>query len=94
MARGRVRLISKGMAQLLNDDGVRDYLRDRADQVLAAARASAPVRTGAYRDSLTVWDDTTDRAVVRVGSTAGHAAVVEAKTGNLSRAIDAAAGGA
>lgn len=53
---------------------------------------TAPVDTGAYRDGITVWSDVTDRAVTRVGSTAPHARLVEANTGNLARALDAAGG--
>ena len=92
MAKVRIQLNSPGMKDLLNDPGVREFLRGEAGKVLAAAQANAPVKTGAYRDSLTVWDATTDRAVVRVGSAAPHAHLVEARTGNLSRAIDAAGG--
>lgn len=90
--RAKVKLRSAGMRALLNDPGVRDELRRRAERVADAARSSAPVESGEYRDSITVWDATTDRAVVRVGTTADHGLVVEAKTGNLARALDAAGG--
>ena len=92
MPRAKVVLDHGGMRELLNDSGVRAELERRAERVAAAARSSAPVETGAYRDGITVYDDTTDRAVVRVGSTARHAPLVEAKTGNLARALDAAGG--
>lgn len=85
-----VRLNSAGMRELLNAPGVQDDLERRGQNVLAAATASALVDTGAYRDGLTVWTAHTDRAVVRVGSTARHAPLVEAMTGNLARALDAA----
>ena len=65
MARVQVDLISDGMAQLLKDDGVRAHVAGLADQVLARAEASAPVRTGAYRASLQRESVTTDRAVER-----------------------------
>ena len=92
MPKTKVVLDRAGMRALLLDDGVRAELRRRAERVAAQARATAPVETGAYRDGITVFDATTDRAVVRVGSTARHAPLVEAKTGNLARALDAAGG--
>lgn len=92
MSRVRVKLNSAGMRALLNDPGLRADLTTRAERVLAAAKASAPVDSGEYRDSLHIVDDTTDRAVVRVGSSAPHGLLVEMKTGNLARALDAAGG--
>jgi len=86
----RVRLNRAGMRELLRSDGVRHELTRRMDGVESAAKASAPVDSGAYRDSIHVEQDTTDRAVVRVVADADHALVVESKTGNLARALDAA----
>lgn len=91
MARN-VKLQSAGMRELLSARGVRADLERRGRRVLAAAVASAPVETGAYRDALTLWTSQTDRVVVRVGSSARHAPLVEASTGNLARALDAAGG--
>lgn len=93
MARPKVKLNSGGVRGLLNDAGVRAELRRRMGPVLAAAQANAPVESGAYRASLRIEDATTDRAVVRVVADVDHAIVVEAKTGNLARAIDSAGGG-
>lgn len=92
MAKVRVKLHSPGVKGLLTDDRVRAHLKNLGERVAAAARGSAPVDTGEYRDGITVWSETTDRAVVGIGSTARHAPVVEAKTGNLLRALDAAGG--
>lgn len=92
MAGVKVKLNSAGIRALLNSSGVRADLTRRAERVLEAARASAPVDTGEYRDNLHILEDSTDRAVVRVGSTVPHGLVVEAKTGNLARALDAAGG--
>lgn len=92
MAKSKVELISSGMKELLSDADVRKMLREKAELVAAAARASAPVATGAYRDGITVFDATTDRAVVRIGSTDRKAPIVEARTGNMARALDAAGG--
>lgn len=92
MAKPKVTINSAGIAAILKDDRVRAMLTARMDRVLAAARASAPVATGAYRDSLHVVQDTTDRAAVRVAAGTDHGLVVESKTGNLARALDAAGG--
>lgn len=89
MPRARVKLLSPGMQELLNDDGVRRHLNGLAEQVLAEARASAPVRTGAYRNSLHLEQATTDRAVVRVVADVDHALAVESATGTLTRALSA-----
>lgn len=86
----RIELHSAGIKELLRDPGVRRDLTARAENVLSAAKASAPVDTGKYRDSLHVIEDTTDRVSVRVGSDDPKAMIVNAKTGNLARALDSA----
>lgn len=91
MAGYRVQL-TDGMAELLVADGVRERLREIGGRVLEQARSTAPVATGAYRDSLELVEDTTDRAVVRVGSPLPYAPSIEARTGHLARALDAAGG--
>lgn len=92
MARTKVRLSSRGIQNLLRSAGVRRDLTRRADRVLLQARATAPEDTGAYRASLHIEQATTDRAVVRVASDLHYAAGVEAHTGTLARALDAAGG--
>ena len=92
MARAKVVLDHAGMKSLLNDLGVRAELTRRMGPVLAAARASAPVDTGAYKASIDLVQATTDRAVVRVVATDWKAALVESRTGNLARSLDAAGG--
>lgn len=86
----RVKLISSGVKKILNSGETRDLLTAKAGPVLSAARSGAPVATGEYHDSLAIVQDTTDRAVTRVVSTAPHGLIVEANTGNLARALDAA----
>lgn len=88
----RLKLNRGGMRALLTDGGVRSFVASRADAVAAAARATAPVDTGAYQRSITRISTTTDRAVERVVATVPYAAVVEASTGNLARALNAAGG--
>lgn len=92
MAGIRVKINHRGMAELLAAPEVRAELTRRMERVLDKARETAPVDTGDYRDKLQILQDTTDRAVVRVGSTSNHAWIVESNTGNLSRALDEAGG--
>jgi hypothetical protein len=75
---------------MLNSSATRAMLTAKAENVLAAAQAAAPVVTGNYRDGLGIVQDTTDRAVVRVVGTAPHSHLVEADTGNLARSLDSA----
>jgi len=87
MAKVDIDLDSGAMRSILLSPGVRAAVRAEAEKIAARARASAPVRTGRYRDSITVVSGTTDRAVERVTATAPHAHLVEARTGNLKRAL-------
>lgn len=90
MASGiKVTLDHGGMRGLLLSGEVRSELTKRAESVLSAAKDSAPVETGAYRDGLHIEQATTDRAVVRVAGSTDHDWIVEATTGNLARALDA-----
>lgn len=92
MARPRVRLDRGGVKALLNDAGVRADLTRRMAAVESAAKASAPVESGAYRDSIHIEQATTGRAVVRVVADVPYALLLEARTGNLARALDSAGG--
>lgn len=93
MARPKVRLNSAGVEALLNDEGVAQYLLELARDVEDAAVANAPVESGDYVDSIYSELVHTDRAVARVVADAPHALAVEAATGNLARALDAAGRG-
>lgn len=86
----RVNLDHAGMAAMLKSAPVRAELTRRGARVLAAAKSSAPVDTGDYKAGLHLEEDTTDRAVVRVVADDWKSAIVEASTGNLGRALDAA----
>lgn len=86
----RFKLNSAGMRELLNSGEVGGFMMTRANRVAAAARSSAPVLTGAYRNSITTQLARTDRAVGRVIASAPHAMLVEANTRNLGRSVDAA----
>lgn len=92
MARVKVKLNSPGMASLLKDSGVASDLNRRAQSVLSSAQATAPRETGEYAASLFVQDAVTDRAVARIATRAPHGMIVEWRTGNLAKSLDAAGG--
>lgn len=76
---------------LLHDPKLAKALLPKGRAVLAEAKSTAPVDSGAYRDSLEVWVDVTDRVAVRVGSKdVRYAAEINVRTGHLARALDAA----
>jgi hypothetical protein len=89
MATTRVRLNHAWFAAFLKSDKARQIVRPAAERVLAEAQATAPVKTGAYRDSLHIIDGTTDRAVEGIGSDLPYALSVEARDSTLRRALDA-----
>lgn len=81
---------SEIQSYLDGDHGVEATLEDAAQRALSAAQGTAPVETGAYRDSLHIETDHTDRMAKRVVADVDYAMVVEANTGNLARALDSA----
>lgn len=89
-ALSKLLLNHRGIEDLLKSREVRRDLTSRGEKVLAAAESSAPVDEGEYRDGLHIEQATTDRAVVRVAGSTDHDWIVEAQTGNLARALDAA----
>lgn len=91
MARN-VRLINRGMRELLNSDDIGDMLERRMQPALSAARADTHDDTGAYEAGLHLERDHTDRVVVRLvsGNWKGH--ILEARYGILARSLDAAGG--
>lgn len=61
----------------------------KGEEVAAAARASAPVDTGKYRDGISVEVvDRGRRNVALVKSSDPKTMVIESKTGNLARALN------
>ena len=90
MARTKIVLIHSEVETMLKSDGVRAVLVGPADRAAAAAKASAPVASGAYRDSIHRESATTDRAVELVVADVPYARVVESRTGNLARALGGA----
>lgn len=72
---------------VLNSSQVRAMVDLAAERAAAQARASAPVDTGTYRDSIHVeHEQAAHRQIALVVADAPHAMYVEARTGNLARA--------
>lgn len=87
MAGLKIKLNHAEMAKLLKSDQMRPPLKAIAEKTASRARSSAPVDTGAYRDSIDVESDTTDRAVERVVAHDHKSSLIESRTGNLKRAL-------
>lgn len=84
----RVTINHRGIQEYLDGKhGVEAVLEREAQQSLDRAKASAPVRTGAYKDSLHIETVHTDRMVKRVAADVDYARIVEADTGNLARSL-------
>lgn len=93
MAKPKIVLNHSGIGQVLKSPEVAAELHRRAERAAAAARASAPVASGAYLAGIEVVDEVhKDRAVARVYARAPYSHLVEANTGTLARALDAAGG--
>lgn len=88
MARSTFKLNHAEMQALLDGgNGVEAILDQHAEEVAGRARSNARVASGAYRDSIHVETDHTDRMRKRVIADVDYAMVVEAKTGNMARAL-------
>lgn len=84
----RVKINHAGIQEYLDGKhGVEGLLDSEAKKAADRAKASAPVKTGAYKDSIHVETDHTDRMVKRVVADVPYAMVVEADTGNLGRSL-------
>lgn len=89
MARPKVRLNSRQVRKALTSNEIVSELDEVAQRILEDAKSRAPVSTGAYRDSLKVVHDVTDRAVVRVVADIEYGLAVEAKEAVLGVALNA-----
>lgn len=88
MASTRIKLNSAGIQSYLDGGGGVDaMLQAEAETRAERARANAPVASGAYRDSIHVETDHTDRMVKRVVADVPYAMVVEANTGTMARSL-------
>lgn len=74
--------------EALNSTGVRTAIDLAAERAAAEAKATAPVDSGTYRDSIHVEHEQGEhRQVALVVADAPHALWVEVNTGNLAKAI-------
>lgn len=87
----KVRTNRAAIEALVFAEGVQADVHRRMEQAEAAAKDNAPVLTGAYRDNLHLVDDP-ETGGVRLVSDLEYSLVVEARTGNLLRSLDAASG--
>ena len=90
MAKSRisVNFNQKFFDEILNSAGVKSLTTLAANRALAYARASAPVKTGAYRDGLGIEEvKRAHRTTVMVVGHDPKTLLVEAKTGNLAKAL-------
>lgn len=84
----RLQLSRDALQQYLDGgNGVEALLEEQAQATADRARANAPVKTGALRNSIRVETDRTDRMVKRVIADVPYAMVVEANTGTMARAL-------
>lgn len=75
---------------ILQSSEVEALCESKAKQALAIAKAKAPFKTGDYRNGLAIEvGRSAHRKVFRVVGHSRHTLLVEAKTGNLARAIKA-----
>lgn len=90
MAKTTVNFNPRYFDTILKSSGVRSLTKATADAVLARARSAAPVNTGAYREGLRVeLRESRYRNVYRVVGTDRKTLLIEARTGNLARALKA-----
>ena len=74
--------------EIMKSAGVKALTRSAADRVALEARASAPVKTGAYRDGIEVKEQQySKRTAYLVVGTDKKTLLVESKTGNLAKAL-------
>lgn len=87
----KVQINPKFAAQVLRSGPVEQACETTAEAALAVAKANAPVKTGAYRDGLTIVKvPHAYRDTYQVVGNDPKTLWLEMKTGNLKRAIKAA----
>lgn len=72
---------------LTHDPGIVAVVKRATDQIAAAARSSAPVDSGDYKNRIRTRIKYQKRAVGVVEATDEKSLIVEAKTGNLARSV-------
>jgi hypothetical protein len=69
--------------------GVTDLVKSKAESIAARARSTAPVDSGEYREGIKVRMKQQKRSVALVVGEDPKTLLIEAKTGNLVRALRA-----
>ena len=78
----------KFFEDILNSAKVKQLTRQAAERALATAKASAPVKTGDYRDGLGIEEvKRAHRTTVMVVGHDAKTLLVESQTGNLAKAL-------
>lgn len=89
MARVRVKINVKGLNAALSQPGMERELKGIVGRIADRARTTAPVDSGAYKESIeSSVDDGWVRPRGRVLADVPYAMNVEASTGNLMRAMN------
>lgn len=90
----KVKIDNEYFSRLGHSPKVTALIVSVAERVAAAARASAPVDTGEYRNSITVSvKSAARRNVALVTAEDPKAMFIESETGNLARALGAVRSG-
>jgi hypothetical protein len=92
MARMKIKINRRGMHNILNSPEVAREVHHVAEDIKDLAYEFAPEVTGAYKNSLEVLDDHSDRAISLVNVGVDYGLEVEAKHAPLGRAANARTG--
>ena len=88
MTKTRVEFNQSYFDNFMRTGPVEALVEARAEAVLATAKATAPVDTGAYRDSIAVHKRAGQyRDAYVVEGSDPKTMIIEARTGNLARAV-------
>lgn len=72
---------------LTHDPGIVGAVQEATERIAATARSDAPVDTDAYRSGIRTTIKYQKRAIGLLEATDEKSLIIEAKTGNLARAV-------
>lgn len=88
MAKSDVDFNQSFFDNIMKSAKVQEVVKQKAEQALKVAQATAPVDTGEYRGSMTVEKHSSRyRDSFRVEAKDPKSLIIESKTGNLARAL-------
>ena len=77
-----------GVREILRSEAMGKVVEDAADIIAERARSIAPVRTGDYRESITVSSDVHEsRVASHVGPHVAYGLIIETKTHVMRRSL-------